>query len=156
MAFALTSTAFSEGGEIPRDATCDGADRSPALAWSDPPAGTRAFALVCDDPDAPAGTWVHWVIYDLPGEVRSLPEGMPTERTLPSGAKQGQNDFGRIGYGGPCPPRGPAHRYYFRLYALDAPTPLGPGALKAQVMSAIQGHILGEAQIMGRYRRRAG
>lgn len=156
MGFRLTSTAFSEEGEIPRDYTCDGADRSPPLAWSDPPAGTRAFALVCDDPDAPAGTWAHWVLYDLAGEARSLAAGVPPERKLASGAKQGQNDFGRTGYGGPCPPRGPAHRYFFRIYALDSLTPLGPGALKSQLLAAVQGHILGETHLMGRYRRQGG
>jgi Raf kinase inhibitor-like YbhB/YbcL family protein len=153
MGLTLTSTAFKEGGDIPGAHTCDGADRSPALAWSEPPPGTKALALICDDPDAPAGTWVHWVLYDLPADARGLPEGVLAERTLASGAKQGTNDFGRIGYGGPCPPRGPAHRYLFKLYALDSPAPLAPGARKAQVEASIKGHVLGEAKLMGRYRR---
>src|SRR5262245_28348362 len=115
----LTSPAFTDGNPIPRQHTGDGADSSPALAWDDVPAGTGAFALVCDDPDAPRGTWVHWVLYNLPADARDLPQGVPATPTLPSGARQGKNDFGRIGYGGPAPPRGKAHRYFFRLVALD-------------------------------------
>jgi hypothetical protein len=104
MAFELTSPAFAEGGSIPKQHTCEGRDISPLLRWSNPPAGTQSFALICDDPDAPVGTWVHWVLLNLPPETRELPEGLPTQETLPNRAKQGLNDFKRGGYGGPCPP----------------------------------------------------
>ncbi len=149
----LKSSAFQNGADIPRKHTCDANDVSPALSWANEPAGTRAFALIVDDPDAPVGTWVHWVIYDLPPETKELAEGIPTTETLANGAKQGVNDFRKVGYGGPCPPPGPAHRYYFRLYALDAPTNLKPRATKQQLLDAIKGHILGGAQLMGRYKR---
>ena len=153
MTFSLQCAAFTNEGDIPRNHTCDGADVSPALAWSDPPTGTQSFSLIMDDPDAPAGTWVHWVLYDLPAQTRALPEGVPKERELKDGSRQGRNDFSRPGYGGPCPPRGAAHRYYFRLYALDAKLGLLPGAAKADVERAMKGHILGQAQVMGRYKR---
>ncbi|HKA31969.1 MAG TPA: YbhB/YbcL family Raf kinase inhibitor-like protein, partial [Candidatus Binatia bacterium] len=134
-----------------RKHTCDGGDVSPALSWTDPPAGTRAFALVVDDPDAPGGTWVHWVLYDLPANAKSVPEGIAADKP-PAGAKQGVNDFRKAGYGGPCPPAG-THRYYFKLYALDAPTELKPGATKQQLLAAVKGHVLGEAELVGRYAR---
>lgn len=153
MAFDLTSPAFTDGGLIPRPQTCDGADRSPPLTWHDPPASTRSFALIADDPDAPGNTWVHWMLYDLSAEARELPEGVPTSDTLPSAAKQGLNDFHQSGYGGPCPPRGPAHRYVFSLYALDRATNLSPRATKPQLLEAMQGHILAVVQLMGRYQR---
>src|SRR5207248_10416734 len=155
MAFALTSTAFKEGAAIPVKHTCDGADVSPPLAWSGAPAGTGAFALIADDPDAPAGTWVHWVLYDLPGTASQLPESV-AKTEVPSelgGATQGKNDFRRTGYGGPCPPPGPAHRYFFKLYALDASLKLKAGATKRDVEAAMQGHVLGTAQLMGTYAR---
>ena len=113
MAFELKSPAFAQGGDIPAKHTCDGADRSPALRWSDPPAGAREFALIADDPDTPGGTWVHWVIYGVPAAARELPEGVAARDTVPGVATQGGNDFRRVGYGGPCPPPGPAHRYSF-------------------------------------------
>ncbi len=153
MAFELKSTAFENGGFIPKKYTCDGPDVSPPLSWTDPPEETRSLALICDDPDAPMGTWVHWVLFGVPPEIRELPEGVPTEKTLPWGGKQGRNDFGRIGYGGPCPPRGPAHRYFFRLYALDIEPDLSPGATKRELLRAIEGHILAETELMGRYGR---
>jgi len=153
MAFTLTSSAFAEGQAIPRHYTCDGPNVSVPLDWSDPPAGTESFALIADDPDAPGGTWVHWVLYGLPGQSRRLPEGVPAKKTLPDGSKQGMNDFRKIGYGGPCPPRGPAHRYLFTLYAVDRAVDLPPGVTKAQLLNAIKGHTLGEAQLMGTYRR---
>jgi Raf kinase inhibitor-like YbhB/YbcL family protein len=154
MPFDLTSSAFGGGAEIPKKHTCEGPDVSPALAWSDPPEKTRGFALICDDPDAPAGTWVHWVLYDLPAAARGLPEGVPRSDRLESGARQGTNDFGRIGYGGPCPPRGHGfHRYFFKLYALDAPSGLAPGATKAELERAMKGHVLAHAELMGRYQR---
>ncbi len=153
MAFELQSPAFTNDGEIPRQYTCDGTDVSPPLAWQNPPSGTRSFTLIADDPDAPVGTWVHWVIYNLPAEMRGLPEGVPSSETLPDGSQQGINDFRKVGYGGPCPPRGPAHRYFFKLYALDSPTNLKPRATKQQLLDAMKGHILAEVQLMGRYRR---
>jgi Raf kinase inhibitor-like YbhB/YbcL family protein len=140
-------------GDIPKKHTCDGPDVSPALQWTDPPAGTRTFGLVMDDPDAPGGTWVHWVLFNIPGQLRALPEGVPKDPVLKDGTRQGQNDFRRPGYGGPCPPRGPAHRYYFRLYALDSGLDLPAGAKKADLEKAMKGHVLAEAQLMGRYKR---
>ncbi len=149
----LKTSAFANGGDIPSMFTCDGADDSPALQWTEPPAPTQSFALIADDPDAPRGTWVHWVLYDLPATARELPGGVPPEATLPSGARQGRNDFKKIGYGGPCPPPGPAHRYFFRLFALDRALGLQPGARRADVDRAMEGHILARAEVMGRYRR---
>ncbi|MBI4458530.1 MAG: YbhB/YbcL family Raf kinase inhibitor-like protein [Acidobacteria bacterium] len=153
MGFALSSSVFEANGLIPKKFTCDGADASPPLAWSDPPPGTQSFGLIADDPDAPAGTWVHWVVYDVPAGVTALPEGVPKEKELSGGGCQGRNDFQKIGYGGPCPPRGSAHRYYFKLYALDRKVALQPGASKADLERALKGHILAEAQLMGRYQR---
>ena len=153
MAFTITSTAFEEDETIPQVHTCDSRDISPFLAWTDPPKGTANFALICDDPDAPVGTWVHWVIVNLPSDARGLPEGVPVEDTLESGAVQGRNDFGRIGYGGPCPPPGPTHRYFFKIYALDAPLDIKPGVRKGDVEKAMEGHVLAEANLMGRYGR---
>jgi Raf kinase inhibitor-like YbhB/YbcL family protein len=149
----LKSSAFQNDGEIPRKYTCAANDVSPSLSWDKEPAGTKAFALIADDPDAPAGTWVHWLIYDLPAERRELAEGTATTETLANGAKQGVNDFRKVGYGGPCPPPGLPHRYFFKLYALNAPVNLKPGASKQQLLDAMKGHILGEAQLMGRYKR---
>lgn len=149
----LKTAAFQPGGDVPAAFTCDGRDVSPALEWSDPPKGTQSFALIMDDPDAPGGTWVHWVLYDLPSTAHDLTEAVPARGELPSGARQGRNDFRRIGYSGPCPPRGPAHRYYFRLFALDAKLNLGAGITRADLDRAMGGHILGQAEVMGRYRR---
>jgi Raf kinase inhibitor-like YbhB/YbcL family protein len=149
--FQLKSSVFSNGGAIPPKFTCDGADLSPALSWNDPPAGTKALALIMDDPDAPAGTWVHWVLYDLPASARELPEGVPKAKDLQIGARQCSNDFRRIGYGGPCPPRGAAHRYSFRLYALDRPTQLPAGAAKSDLERAMKGHILAQSDLIGRF-----
>jgi Raf kinase inhibitor-like YbhB/YbcL family protein len=154
MAFTLSSAAFKTGGEIPRQHTCDGADLSPALAWSGAPAGTRCFVLIVDDPDAPVGTWVHWVLYDLPATVTELPQGVPKDERLPSGAQQGMNDFRKVGYDGPCPPPGKPHRYFFKLYGLDGPTQLKARATKDAVLRAIEGHVLGQAELMGTYKRR--
>jgi hypothetical protein len=150
----LKTSAFNPGAEIPDTFTCDGSNISPALSWSTPPAGTQSFVLIVEDPDAPGQTWVHWVLYDLPASERELPEGVAPEDTLPSGARQGRNDFRKIGYGGPCPPRGPAHRYYFKLYALDRMLALPAGATRAQVDRSMRGHVLTEADVMGRYRRK--
>jgi len=151
-AMQLTSTAFSEGGTIPSQYTCDGEDLSPPLAWAGAPAGTQAFALICDDPDAPAGTWVHWVLFNLPGAAASLPQGVPPDKTLAGGGVHGTNSWRRIGYGGPCPPSG-THRYFFKLYALDTMLNLGNNATAKDVQAAIKGHVLAEAQLMGRYAR---
>ncbi len=153
MALHLTSTAFEPNGTIPKKYTCDGPDVSPPLAWNDPPAGTQSFALIVDDPDAPAGTWVHWVLFNLPASARALPENVPKVEQIADGALQGRNDFRRIGYGGPCPPRGPAHRYFFKLYALDTRLGLRAGASKADVERAMAGHILAQGELVGRYGR---
>src|SRR5262249_40429186 len=125
------------------------------LSWTDPPEGAKSFALIADDPDAPGRVWVHWVLYDLSPEVRDLAEGVTRDETLRNGAKQGKNDFGKIGYGGPCPPPGPAHRYFFKLYALDLKIGLPSKATKQQVLDATKGHILAEAELMGTYKRSA-
>jgi hypothetical protein len=154
MTFQLTSKAFSYNGEIGRQYTCDGKDSSPPLEWSDPPPQTRSFSLICDDPDAPVGTWVHWVLYNLPESARGLPEAVPGEAVLGDGSRHGVNDFRRLGYGGPCPPPGPAHRYFFKLYALDTVLDLKPGAAKKDLEAAMKGHLLAEAQLMGRYQRK--
>jgi Raf kinase inhibitor-like YbhB/YbcL family protein len=123
------------------------------LGWSEPPPGTKSLALICDDPDAPRGTWVHWVLFNLPSQARELEEGVPTRETLGNGAKQGKNDFGNVGYGGPAPPKGKPHRYVFTLYALDVAVDLPPGATMAQLMGAMKGHILAEGQLVGNYGR---
>ncbi|MER3421500.1 MAG: YbhB/YbcL family Raf kinase inhibitor-like protein [Chloroflexota bacterium] len=154
MSLSLTTAAFSNNEAIPAHYTCDGEDRSPPLAWSGAPAGVAAFALIMDDPDAPRGVFTHWVLYNLPADVRELPEGVPTTEQLANGALQGVNDFGRVGYGGPCPPLGPAHRYRFTLYALDTALNLGPQATKQAVLDAMRGHVLGEGQLVGTYQRR--
>ena len=151
--FVLTSPAFGAGERIPKVYTCDGSDESPALFWSGAPEGTRAYALLCDDPDAPVGTWTHWVVYDIPAGETKLHEGVATDAQLSGGIRQGLNSWRRTGYGGPCPPPGKPHRYFFVLYALDAPLGLAPGAAKEQVQAAMKGHILGRAELMGVYGR---
>ena len=153
MAPQISSPAFSAGEAIPRKFTCDGPDVSPQLKWNEPPANTKSFALIMDDPDAPAGTWVHWVLYDLPADTGELPEGVRKQEQLSSGARQGRNDFGKIGYGGPCPPAGKAHRYFFKLYALDTKLNLKSGATKADLERAMKGRILAQAELIGRYGR---
>lgn len=153
MALQLSSPDFPAGGNIPKQFTCDGADISPTLEWNDPPQGTKSFALIADDPDAPVGTWVHWVLFDLPSNARSLPQNFPKQEQLENGSRQGRNDFRKIGYGGPCPPRGKAHRYFFRLYALDKKLDLKAGATKQDVENAQRGHVLAKAEWMGRYGR---
>lgn len=152
MEIKVTSRAFQEGGMIPRRYTCDGEDVSPPLAWTGVPEGTKTIALIGDDPDAPMGTWVHWVLFNLPANIKELAEAVPADKELLSGAKQGRNDFRRIGYGGPCPPGG-THRYFLRLYALDSVLDLAAGASKADLLKAIQGHVLAEGQLMGKYKR---
>ena len=154
MSIKLNSTAFTEGQPIPAKYTCQGEDISPLLQWSSVPPGTKSLALICDDPDAPVGIWVHWVLYGLPATATGLPEKVPTQETLPDGSKQGLNDFRRVGYGGPCPPPGKPHRYYFKLYALDTEPPLKPRATKKELLQAMQGHILAEGQLLGTYQRK--
>lgn len=149
----ISSAAFAGGEMIPKKFTCDGPDASPKLNWTEPPAKTQSFALVVDDPDAPAGTWVHWVLFDLPADARELPEGVPKQEQLANGARQGRNDFGKVGYGGPCPPPGNPHRYFFKLYALDAKLNLKAGATKAEAEGAMRGHILAHAEMIGKYGR---
>jgi len=152
MEIKITSPAFEEGGLIPPKYTCDGADLSPPLQWDAVPEGTKSIALINDDPDAPVGTWVHWVLFNLPADTKELAENIPPDRTLPDGARQGTNDFGRIGYGGPCPPGG-THRYFFKIYALDAQINLAAGASKRELLKAIEGHILAQGQLIGKYKR---
>ena len=150
----LTSPAFADGSAIPTQYTCDGQeDLSPPLQWSGVPEGTRSIALISDDPDAPRGTWVHWVLYSIPSDVTELAEGVASTDVLPNGAKHGKNDFGRRNYGGPCPPSG-NHRYFFKVYALDTEIDLEPGAVKKHLLSAMDGRILAQGQLMGTYQRR--
>jgi Raf kinase inhibitor-like YbhB/YbcL family protein len=153
MSFQIASTSFSSGSTIPKKFTCDGPDVSPELSWKEAPAATQSFALIMDDPDAPVGTWVHWVLYNVPGNTTQLAEGVEKREQLANGATQGRNDFRRIGYGGPCPPPGTPHRYFFKLYALDTKLSLKPGATKQELEGAIKGHILGQTELMGRYGR---
>ncbi len=156
MAFTLTSPAFKAGERIPKIYTCDGEDVSPALRWSGAPAKTASFALIMDDPDAPAGTWVHWVLYDLPAEAKELPQGV-AKKDSAAGAAQGAcwgvDSFDRVGYFGPCPPPGAPHHYHFKLYALDKVLGLKPRAAKAELAAAMAGHILAAAELIGLYGR---
>ena len=155
LSIEVSSSAFTEGGDIPIQYTCDGEDKSPPLQWTEIPVNTQSIALISDDPDAPGRVWVHWVIYNIPPRVGGLGEGIVTTESLPGiGAKQGKNDFGTIGYGGPCPPKGSPHRYFFKLYALDIEIDLGPGATKRELLQTIDGHILDSGQLMGTYQRR--
>ena len=153
----LHTAAFDPGGTIPAEYTCDGRDVSPALAWSDAPEGTRSFVLIMDDPDAPPGTWVHWVLFNLPADTSGLAKGLPKRKALDDGSVHGAcwgvSSFSRVGYHGPCPPPGKPHRYFFRLYALDTKLALEPGASKDDVLEAAAGHVLAEAELMGLYGR---
>lgn len=153
MEIKLTSPAFEGGGMIPPKYTADGEDVSPPLKWDAVPEGTKSLALINDDPDAPVGTWVHWVIYNIPPDTRGLVENVPPQGTLQDGSCQGTNDFGRIGYGGPAPPRG-THRYFFKIYALDAKLALPPGAKKSELLNAMEGHLLGKGELIGKYSRK--
>ncbi len=152
MALIISSTAFSNGGMIPSQYTCDGANISPPLQWSGLPPNTKTVALIVDDPDAPARTWVHWVIYDLPANTTQLSENIKPQEKLADGAKQGTNDFKKIGYGGPCPPSG-VHRYFFKLYALDIETSLKPGATKDELLKTIENHVVAQGELIGKYKR---
>ena len=152
MTLSLSSPAFQEGEDIPITYTCDGQDVSPPLTWGEPPSETQSFALIMDDPDAPGGVFTHWLLFNLPADSRELLEAVPPNE-LANGALQGKNDFGTIGYGGPCPPHGPAHNYRFTIYALDQPLDLTAGASRKQVIDAITGHILARGQLIGMYQR---
>jgi len=152
MALTLTSIGFDANGAIPPKYSCDGEDISPPLAWSDPPPGTLSFGLILDDPDAPGGTWVHWVLFNIPAAARALPEAVPPDTILADGSVHGTSSFNSLGYGGPCPPGG-THRYYFKLYALDAILDLEPAANKADLEAAMENHILAQAELMGTYGR---
>lgn len=148
----IESRAFEAGRPIPLEHGCAGANVSPELHWQEVPAGTESLALVCDDPDAPRRVWVHWVLYDLSPALEGLPERLPSASSVPQGGIQGRNDFGELGYGGPCPPSG-THRYVFKLYALDRRLGLAPGATKDQLLAAMRGHVLAEAELTGTYRK---
>jgi Raf kinase inhibitor-like YbhB/YbcL family protein len=149
----LSTPSFQPGTPIPPQYSCKGADISPALQWSNAPAQTAAFALVMDDPDAPAGTWVHWTMWNIPPGTHEVPENLSKEQQLPDGTRQGRNDFHKTGYNGPCPPAGKAHRYYLRLYALDTRLDLPAGASRADLDAAMKSHILQQAEYMGTFRR---
>ncbi len=153
MAIQVVSDAFAEGQQIPEKYTCDGQNISPPLRWTGIPAAAQALALVVDDPDAPSGLFTHWLVYGLPPQTTGLPEGVPPGETVAGGGRQGRNDFGRIGYGGPCPPSG-SHRYIFTVYALDAPLDLPAGATRRQLFRAMEGHVIDKGQLIGRYQRR--
>jgi Raf kinase inhibitor-like YbhB/YbcL family protein len=148
----LTSTAFAEGQAIPAEYTCTGDDHSPPLAWEGAPSDAQRFVLIMDDPDAPSGTWVHWVVYNLPGETRTLPAAIQSDDDLPGEAVHGMNSWRRNDYGGPCPPSG-THRYVFKLYALSAPLDLRPGATKSDVITAIENLVVAEGRLTGTYRK---
>jgi Raf kinase inhibitor-like YbhB/YbcL family protein len=148
----ITSPAFQDGEAIPRQYTCDGDNISPPLSWETVPAGTKSIALIADDPDAPGGTFVHWVLYDLPADLEGLPEDLPADKMFPIGGEQGINSTNNLGYMGPCPPSG-THRYFFKVYALDEKTNLPAGETKSRLLEAMEGHILAQGQIMGKYRR---
>ena len=152
MTFTLTSPAFRPGEKIPAKYTCDGKNTSIPLAWTDAPNNTKSFALINDDPDCSGGPFVHWLIYNIPGHRKDLPENFPLDSDLPDGTLQGLNDFSKIGYGGPCPPSG-THRYFFTLYALDQVLSLHSKMQRKDLDLAIQTHVLGRAQLMGTYQR---
>jgi Raf kinase inhibitor-like YbhB/YbcL family protein len=152
MELNIKSPAFESGEFIPKKYTCDDVNISPPLEWTELPDGVKSIALICDDPDAPMGTWVHWVIYNIPPTTNKLSENIPTEKVLENGALQGTNDFHKIGYGGPCPPGG-THRYFFKVYALDTELDLGEGATKEVLLNGMQSHILAEGELVGKYSR---
>ena len=153
MSLSISSSAFNEGDRIPDKYTCEGEDISPQLIWSDTPEGTKSFTLICDDPDAPMGTWDHWLIYNIPADSEGLSEAVPTDESLTDGSKQGLNSWEKKSYGGPCPPPGDPHRYFFKLYALDTMLTLTGDADKSTLENAMQEHILAEAQLMGTFSR---
>jgi Raf kinase inhibitor-like YbhB/YbcL family protein len=150
MSIAIESPAFAQNQAIPSKYTCNGPDVSPPLAWKNIPDKTQSIVLICDDPDAPGGTWVHWVCYDIPASVTTLPEGILKIDSLPGGGKQGITDFGGIGYGGPCPPSG-THRYFFKVYALDRMLGVPAGKSKKDIERAMKGHVVAQGQLIGMY-----
>lgn len=150
----LTSTAFKEGQPIPAKYTCDDKNVSPPLRWSDIPKNAKTLFIMCEDPDAPGGAWLHWTLFNLPVAVTEMGEAVPNKDPLPHGALQGLNDFQNVGYGGPCPPPGKAHRYIFKIYALDSQLQLKSGAGKKELLKTIEDHIIGEGQLMGTYQRK--
>jgi len=152
MKITVVSPAFKARAPVPAKYTCDGEDVSPPLTWHNVPKDAQSIVLICDDPDAPAGTWVHWVCYDIPPDVAALDENMPPAETLPCAGRQGVNDFGNIGYGGPCPPGG-THRYFFKVCALDTVLGLPAGQTKKQIEKAMQGHVLASGELIGVYSR---
>lgn len=152
MDIQITSPAFEDGAAIPKKYTCDDLDVSPPIEWTNVPEGTKTIAIVCDDPDAPMKTWVHWVIFNIAGDVSRLAESVPPEKELENGARQGMNDFHKVGYGGPCPPSG-MHRYFFKIYALDTTLDKPAGISKSHLMIAMEGHVLSESHLMGTYTR---
>jgi hypothetical protein len=152
MDIKLTSTAFQDGGMIPAKYTCDGANVSPPLEWSGASQTAKSLALICDDPDAPGKTWVHWVVFDLPASRTSLPENVQPQESIAGGGKQGTTDFEKVGYGGPCPPSG-THRYFFKLYALDTELNLDSKTTKNELLKAMDAHILAQGELMGKYKR---
>ncbi len=149
----VSSSAFTNGSPIPQRYSCQGDNISPGLAWGAPPSGTQSFALVCEDPDAPSGLFVHWVLYNIPSTERGLAENIPTKDSLTNGTHQGKNGANKTGYTGPCPPPGKPHRYYFKVFALDEKLTLTGDVDHDKLMSAIQGHVLGEGEVMGTYQR---
>lgn len=153
MEISIMSSAFENAGQIPTKYTCDGENVSPPLSWKNLPSGTKSIAIINDDPDAPMGTWVHWVIYNIPANSSGLPENIKPLEKLPDGTMQGRNSWGKIGYGRPCPPSG-THRYFFKIYALDKVLELKPGATKEELLKAMKGHIIGEGQFYGKYSRK--
>jgi len=153
MKFQITSSAFKDGEMIPSKYTCDGENISPPLSWSEIPNGTKSLALINDDPDAPIGDWVHWIVFNIPPDTKEFKEAASSKKLLPKGALEGLNDWNKKGYGGPCPPSG-VHRYFFKLYALDTMLSLKEGATKRQLLEAMKGHILAEAQLIGKYQRK--
>jgi Raf kinase inhibitor-like YbhB/YbcL family protein len=148
----ILSSAFQHEGMIPDKFSCKGQDISPPLKWENAPAGTKSFALICDDPDAPVGTWDHWLLFNIPASETELQEGVPAQAELPNGSRHGKNSWGRKDYGGPCPPGG-THRYFFKFYALDTLLDLKPGASKKELMNAMPGHILAQTELMGKFKR---
>ena len=152
-AMQVNSKIISPGGEFPKRDTCDGGDISPHLAWSDVPASAKSLVLILDDPNAPGGVFTHWLLWDIPAAVRELAENAPKTAQLPAGGSQGRNDFGKLGYGGPCPPPGKPHRYFFRLYALDTVLGLKAGAGRGELERAMRGHAVARGELMGRYGR---
>ena len=153
MPFELTSSEFEDGGTIPRDFACTGANQSPELNWSEPPVGTQSFAIIFNDPDASSKGFVHWLVYNIPGDARSMPANVPSNPQIHDSAVHGSNSWGRTDYGGPCPPEGSTHNYVFSLYALDGMLNLDPGATKDELLAAMEGHVLAEVKLSAKFSR---